>query len=39
MVQIKQEFQKAYGKTLGDFIKGDAGGDYKKLLLALCKEA
>lgn len=39
MVQIKQEFQKAYGKTLGSFIKGDTGGDYRKLLMALCKEA
>jgi len=39
MVQIKEEFLKAYGKTLGSFIKGDAGGDYKKLLLALVKES
>lgn len=39
MVQIKQEFQKKYGKTLGSFIKGDCSGDYKKMLLALCKEA
>ena len=39
MVQIKQEFHKAYkGQTLGSFIKGDTSGDYKKLLLALCAE-
>ncbi|KAL4236376.1 Annexin A13 [Mactra antiquata] len=39
MVQIKEEFQKKYGKTLGSFIKGDVSGDYKKMLLALCKES
>lgn len=39
MVQVKQEFQKKYGKTLGSFIKGDCSGDYKKMLLALCKES
>lgn len=39
MVQVKQEFQRMYGKTLGSFIKGDTSGDYKKLLMALCGEA
>lgn len=39
MVQVKEEFLKKYGKTLGSFIKGDCSGDYKKMLLALCKEA
>ena len=39
MELIKQEFQKAYGKTLGSFIKGDTSGDYRKLLLAVCREA
>ena len=36
MVQIKQEFQKAYGKTLESFIKDDCSGDYKKILIQLC---
>ncbi|ELT88886.1 hypothetical protein CAPTEDRAFT_226167 [Capitella teleta] len=35
MVEIKQEFQRAYGKTLESFIQGDCSGDYKKALLAL----
>ncbi|KAL5015732.1 hypothetical protein ScPMuIL_005321 [Solemya velum] len=35
MSEIKQEFQRKYGKTLGSFIKGDTSGDYRKLLLAL----
>lgn len=35
MVQIKQEFQKKYGKTLESFIKDDASGDYKRMLIAL----
>jgi len=39
MVQIKEEFQRKYGKSLGSFIKGDTSGDYKKILMALCKEA
>ncbi|XP_061191538.1 annexin A4-like [Saccostrea echinata] len=33
--EIKKEFQKIYGKTLEEFIKGDTSGDYKKILLAL----
>ena len=36
MVQIKQEFQRAYGKTLDSFIKDDCSGDYKRLLMQLC---
>lgn len=36
MVQIKQEFQREYGKTLESFIKDDCSGDYKKLLIQLC---
>jgi len=36
MVQIKNEFQRAYGKTLASFIADDCSGDYKKLLLQLC---
>jgi len=35
MVQIKQEFQKKYGKTLESFIKDDTSGDYKRMLIAL----
>uniref|UniRef100_T1IXK8 Annexin n=1 Tax=Strigamia maritima TaxID=126957 RepID=T1IXK8_STRMM len=35
MVQIKQEFQRMYGKTLESFIAGDTSGDYKKVLLGL----
>jgi hypothetical protein len=35
MVQIKQEFQKMYGKTLESFIADDTSGDYKKMLIAL----
>lgn len=35
MVQIKQAFQAAYGKTLESFIEGDTSGDYKRALLAL----
>ncbi|KAH3698334.1 annexin-B12-like [Dreissena polymorpha] len=38
MVQIKSEFQRMYGKSLASFIKGDTGGDYERLLLALIKE-
>jgi annexin A7/11 len=37
MVQIKQEFQKAYGQTLEAFIQGDTSGDYQHCLLALVK--
>lgn len=33
--QISKTFQKTYGKTLQDFIKGDCSGDYRKLLLAV----
>ncbi|XP_072342198.1 annexin A4-like [Scyliorhinus torazame] len=36
MLDIKQEFQRMYGKTLYSFIKGDCSGDYKKILLELC---
>jgi annexin A7/11 len=32
---ISKTFQKTYGKTLQDFIKGDCSGDYRKLLLAV----
>jgi hypothetical protein len=39
MVQIKKEFQRLYEKSLGSFIKEDTSGDYKNILLALCKEA
>ncbi|GFN89719.1 Annexin [Plakobranchus ocellatus] len=35
MVQIKEEFQKDYKKTLGQFISEDTSGDYRKMLLTL----
>jgi hypothetical protein len=37
MVQIKQEFQRAYGKTLESFVQDDTSGDYRKTLLALIR--
>jgi len=36
MVQIKQQFQAQYGKSLENWIEGDTSGDYKRALLALC---
>lgn len=36
MLDIKDEFQRMYGKSLHSFIKGDCSGDYKKILLQLC---
>ncbi|XP_072521324.1 annexin A1a [Salminus brasiliensis] len=36
LVQIKQEYQKKYGKTLYQDILDDTKGDYEKILLALC---
>jgi len=38
MVQIKEEFQKAYKQTLAMFIKDDTSGDYRKMLLTLIGE-
>ena len=38
MVQIKHEFKKQYGKTLGRSIEEETIGPYKDLLLALCDE-
>jgi len=35
---IKDEYQRCYGKTLESAIKGDTSGDYKKMLLSLCQE-
>lgn len=37
MVQIKQEFQKLYGKTLESFIQEDTSGDYRNVLSALVR--
>lgn len=37
MVQIKQEFQKQFGKTLEHMIEGDLSGDYKHLMMALVR--
>ncbi|XP_069773554.1 annexin A4-like [Narcine bancroftii] len=36
MLDIREEFQRMYGKSLYSFIKGDCSGDYKKILLQLC---
>lgn len=35
MVQVKQMFERKYGKSLEGFIKGDCSGDYKRGLLCL----
>uniref|UniRef100_A0A1A8Q354 Annexin n=1 Tax=Nothobranchius pienaari TaxID=704102 RepID=A0A1A8Q354_9TELE len=36
MLDIRQEYLRAYGKSLYTTISGDTSGDYKKLLLKLC---
>lgn len=38
MVDIKEEFQRYYGKSLKSFIKGDTSGHYKHALYALIGE-
>uniref|UniRef100_T1IXL1 Annexin n=1 Tax=Strigamia maritima TaxID=126957 RepID=T1IXL1_STRMM len=38
MIEIKREFEAAYGKTLDDFISDDVSGDYKRFLLTLIQE-
>lgn len=38
MMDIKEEFQRKYGKTLKSFIKGDTSGHYKHALYALIGE-
>lgn len=38
MMDIKEAFQKKYGKSLKSFIKGDTSGDYKHALYALLGE-
>lgn len=38
MVDIKDEFQRYYGKSLKSFIKGDTSGHYKHALYALIGE-
>lgn len=35
LATVSQAFQKQYGKSLAEFIKGDCGGDYRRLLLAI----
>jgi len=36
---IKEEYQRCYGKTLESAIKSDTSGDYKKMLVSLCTES
>lgn len=38
MIDIKEEFEHKYGKTLASFIKGDTSGYYRKALLKLIGE-
>lgn len=38
MIDIKEEFQQKYGKSLKSFIKGDTSGCYRKALLKLIAE-
>ncbi|CAH0555503.1 unnamed protein product [Brassicogethes aeneus] len=38
MEDIKKEYAAMYDQTLGDAIRGDCPGEYKKILLALCGE-
>lgn len=33
---VKAAYQKMFGKSLVDDIKGDCSGDYKRLLVAIC---
>ncbi|KAL3316601.1 Annexin A6 [Cichlidogyrus casuarinus] len=35
MVQIKIAFEKEYGKSLGEWIKDDTSGDFRRILLVL----
>lgn len=38
MVEVKAAFNRLFGKSLKDFIKGDCAGDYKHALYALIDE-
>lgn len=38
MVQIKQEYEKLYEKTLEEAIIGDTSGDYRRLLVTLVED-
>lgn len=38
MMDIKEEFQQKYGKSLKSFIKGDTSGNYRRALLKLIGE-
>jgi len=39
MVQIKEEFYRAYKQSLSQFIADDTSGDYRKILLSLLAES
>lgn len=38
MMDVKEEFQKKYGKSLKSFVEGDTSGNYRKALLKLIAE-
>uniref|UniRef100_A0A5K3FA65 Annexin n=1 Tax=Mesocestoides corti TaxID=53468 RepID=A0A5K3FA65_MESCO len=38
MVQIKAAFKEAYKQTLGEFIRDDTSGDYRRIMLTLIGE-
>ena len=35
MIPIRIQFRREYDQYLREFIEGDCGGDYKRMLLAL----
>lgn len=37
LVQIKDRYQRMFGRSLADDVRGDTSGDYKRLLLAIVK--
>lgn len=38
MVQIKEKFQELYDTPMGEWIKGDTSGDFKRILMVLIGE-
>jgi len=37
LVEVKAAFEMKYGQTLDQFVKDDISGDYRRLMLAICK--